>query len=118
MDISELRVPLREAVKISKLDNSPKCGTSMGCNTCEAYALHVVKASKVPMVEIPPRKVKKAFQTVWPNIVHHIEDEASSESDKKVEWYSDCHDNLTDDLRLAEEKASAEQDHRQKADKS
>ena len=34
-----------------------------------------------------------------------------------MEWYSDRHDNLMDDLRLAEEKASAEQDHCQKADK-
>ena len=49
-------------------------------------------------------------------IVCQIEDEASSESDKKVEWYSDRHNNLTDDVRLVEEKASAEWDHRQKAD--
>ena len=56
---------------------------------CEAYALHIVEASKALMVEILPREVEKAFQTVWLNIVHHIEDEASSESDKKVELYSD-----------------------------
>ena len=37
-------------------------------------------------------------------------------SDKKVEWYSDCHDNLTDDVRMAENKASAERDCCQKAD--
>ena len=48
------------------------------------------------MVEIPLREVEKAFQIAWLNIVHQIEDEASSESDKKVEWYSDCHDNLMD----------------------
>ena len=53
----------------------------------------------------------------WPNVVHHLEDEASSESDKKVKWYSDRHDNLTDDIRMAETKASAERDHRRKADK-
>ena len=46
------------------------------------------KASKAPMVEIPSREVGKAFQNAWPDIVCHIEDEASSESDKKVEWYS------------------------------
>ena len=40
--------------------------------------------------------------------VCHIEDEASSELDKKVEWYSNHHDNLTNNIRLAEEKASAE----------
>ena len=75
---------------------------------CKAYALHIVEVSKVPMVEIPPREVEKAFQNAWPNIVCHIEDEASSELHKKVEWYSDRHDNLTDDIRMAENKASAE----------
>ena len=40
----------------------------------------------------------------------------SSGSDKKMEWYSDCHNNLTDDIRLAEEKASTERDCHQKAD--
>ena len=38
------------------------------------------------------------------------------ESDKKVEWYSDHHNDLTDDLRLVEEKASTERVHCQKAD--
>ena len=56
---------------------------------CEAYALHVVEALRVPTVEIPSREVEKAFQIAWPNIVHQIEDEAFSESNKKVEWYSD-----------------------------
>ena len=87
-----------------------------GCETCDAYALHVVKASEALTVEIPSREVEKAFCIAWPNIVYHIEDEASSESDKKVDWYSDCHDNLTNDVRMAENKASAEQDHCQKAD--
>ena len=68
------------------------------------------------MVEILSREVKKAFQIVWPNVVHHLEDEASSESDKKVEWYSDHHNNLTDNIRMAENKASMEQDRRRKAD--
>ena len=36
---------------------------------------------------------------------------------KKVEWHSDRHDNLTDDVRMAENKASAERDHCRKADK-
>ena len=128
MDISEPRVLLRGGVKIFKaglqfkmwdIHGMPHTVTTMhceGCNTCEAYALHVVEALKVPTVEILPREVEKAFQTAWLSIVHHIEDEASSESDKKVEWYSNCHDNLTDDLRLAEEKASAERDHFWKAD--
>ena len=84
---------------------------------CNTYALHIVEASKVLMVEIPPREFEKAFQIAWPNIICHIEDEASSESDKKVEWYSNHHNNLTDDVRMVENKASMEQDRHQKADK-
>ena len=75
---------------------------------CKAYTLHIIEASKAPIVEIPSREVKKAFQIAWPNIVRHIEDEASSESDKKVKWYSNCHNNLTDDIIMAENKASTE----------
>ena len=75
---------------------------------CKAYASHVIEALKASMVEIPSREVEKAFRIAWPNIVHHIEDEASSVSDKKVEWYSDHHDNLTDDVRMVETKASTE----------
>ena len=58
-----------------------------GCDMCDVYASHIVEASKASMVEIPSREVEKAFRIAWLNIVHHIEDEASSELDKKVEWY-------------------------------
>ena len=120
MDMSEMRVPLQGAVKIFEaglksktwdIHGMPQFITMThreGCETCNAYALHIVKASESSTVEILSREVEKAFQIAWPNIVHYIEDEASSESDKKVEWYSDCHDNLTDDVRMAENKASTE----------
>ena len=87
-----------------------------GCNKCEAYTLDVIEVSRALMVEIPSREVEKAFCTAWLNIVCQIEDEASSESDKKVDWYSNHHNNLMDDVRLPGEKASAEWDHRWKAD--
>ena len=85
---------------------------------CEAYASHVIEASKASTVEIlSSSEVEKASWITWPNIICHIEDEASSESDEKVEWYSNRHDNLTDDVRMAENKASTEQDCHWKADK-
>ena len=120
MDTSETRVSLQGVAKIFEaglksktwdIHRMPQFITTThreGCKRCNAYALHVVKASEASMVEILSREVEKAFQIAWPNIVHHIEDEASSESDKKVEWYSDRHDNLTDDIRMVENKASAE----------
>ena len=109
MDISETRVPLRGAAKIFEaglqsktwdIHGIPQFVTTMhceGCDMCEAHALHVVEVSKAPMVEIQPREIKKAFHTTWLNIVCHIEDEASSESDKNMEWYSNHHNNLMDD---------------------
>ena len=120
MDTSKMRVPLQGVAKIFEAElksktwdihGMPHFITTTHCkgyDMCKAYALHIVEVSKVPMVEILPREVKKAFQITWPNIVHHIEDEASSVLDKKVEWYSDCHDNLTNDIRMVENKASAE----------
>ena len=120
MDTSKMRVLLQGAAKIFEarlksktwdIHGMPQFITTThreGCEMCNAYAVHVVKAPELLTVEIPSREVKKAFRIVWPNVVHHLEDEASSESDKKVEWYSDHHNNLTDDIRMAENKASAE----------
>ena len=100
MNTSETRVPPQGVAKIFEaglksktwdIHGMPHFITTThceGCDMCEAYTLHVIEASKALMVEIPPREVEKAFWITWPNIVCHIEDEASSESDKKVEWYS------------------------------
>ena len=121
-----MRVPLQGAAKIFEaglksktwdIHGMPQFITMTHCEGCETYdmyALHIVKASESLTVEIPSREVEKAFWIAWLNIVHHIEDEASSESDKKVEWYSDCHDSLTDDIRMMDNKASTERDRRQK----
>ena len=120
IDMSKTRVLLQGAVKILKAGLKSKTWDihgmpqfimmthHEGCEMCNTYTLHVVKASEASMVEILSREVEKAFRIAWPNIVHHIEDEASSELDKKVEWYSNRHDNLTNDIRMAENKASTE----------
>ena len=128
MDTSETRVLLQGAVKIFEaglksktwdIHGMPQFITTThreGCEMCNVYALHIVKASESSTVEILSREVEKAFQIAWPNVVHHLEDEASSESDRKVEWYSDRHNNLTDNVRMVENKASAERDCHWKAD--
>ena len=97
MDTSETRVLLQGVVKIFEaglksktwdIHGIPQFITTThheGCDMCKAYALHVVETAKASMVEIPSREVEKAFQIAWPNIVHHIEGEASSELDKEVE---------------------------------
>ena len=85
MDISKMRVPLQGVAKIFKaglksktwdIQGMPQFITMThreGCETCNAYVLHIVKASEASTVEIPSREVKKAFQIAWPNIVHHID---------------------------------------------
>ena len=120
MDTSEPRVLLQGVAKIFEAGLKSKTWDihgmpqfimtthREGCETCNTYTSHIVKASEASMVEIPSREVKKAFRIAWPNIVHHIEDEASSVSDKKVKWYSNQHDNLTNNVRMAENKASVE----------
>ena len=95
MDTSETRVLLQGAAKIFKAGLKSKTWDihgmpqfimtthREGCETCNVYVVHVVKASELLAVETPAREVEKAFQIAWPNVVHHLEDKASSESDKK-----------------------------------
>ena len=83
MDTSETRVPLQEVAKIFKarlksktwdIHGMPQFITTTHCKgyeTCNAYTVHVVKASESSTVEIPSREVEKAFRIAWPNIVHH-----------------------------------------------
>ena len=73
MDTSETRLLLQGATKIFEaglksktwdIHGMPHLITTThceGCDMCEAYALHVVEVSKVPMVEILPREVEKVF---------------------------------------------------------
>ena len=73
MDTSKMRVLLQGAVKIFEaglkskawdIHRMPQFITTThreGCETCDVYALHVVKASESSMVEIPSREVEKAF---------------------------------------------------------
>ena len=74
MDTSKMRVPLQEAAKIFEarlksktcdIHGMPQFITTThreGCETCNAYTVHVVKASELSTVEIPSREVEKAFQ--------------------------------------------------------
>ena len=73
MDTSETRVPLQGAVKIFESGLKSKTWDihrmpqfimtthHEGCETCDAYTSHIVKASEALMVEILSREVKKAF---------------------------------------------------------
>ena len=95
--------------------DAPFCYYNASWGMWYVWSIHFA-CCRALTVEILSREVEKAFWITWLNIVHQIEDEVSSESDKKVEWYSDCHDNLMDNVRLVEEKASTKWDCHRKAD--
>ena len=73
MDTSETRVLLQGAVKIFEAGLKSKTWDihgmpqfimtthREGCDMCDAYTSHMVKALKALTVEIPSREVKKAF---------------------------------------------------------
>ena len=73
MDISETRVLLQGAAKIFEaglksktwdIHGMPQFITTThceGCEMCDVYVLHVVRASESSMVEILSREVEKAF---------------------------------------------------------
>ena len=73
MDMSKMRVLLQGAVKIFEaglksktwdIHGMPQFITTThreGCEMCNAYAVHIVKASELPMVEILSREAEKAF---------------------------------------------------------
>ena len=72
-DISKMRVLLQGAAKIFEAGLESKTWDihgmpqfimtthHEGCETCDTYALHVVKASESSTVEILSREVEKAF---------------------------------------------------------
>ena len=73
MDMSGMRVPLQGAAKIFEAGLKSKTWDihgmpqfiitthREGCETCDAYAVHIIKASESSTVEIPSREVEKAF---------------------------------------------------------
>ena len=73
MDTSEMIVPLKGVAKIFEAGLKSKTWDihgmpqfimmthHEGCETCNMYASHVVKASEASTVEILSREVKKAF---------------------------------------------------------
>ena len=73
MDTSKMRVPLQGAAKFFKAGLKSKTWDihrmpqfimmthHEGCETCNVYALHVVKVSELSTVEIPSREVEKGF---------------------------------------------------------
>ena len=83
------------------------------CSTCEMYAAHAIAVARSPTVAIP---IKFAFQTVWPQVVTHIEDDAMDEAHRKLSWFQDLYEEVTKSIKALEEKLSSKKDHHCKAE--
>ena len=56
---------------------------------CEQYTKHTVVVLEKLTAEIPSHQIELAFQTAWPCMVAHIEDNAVDEAHGKLSWYWD-----------------------------
>ena len=80
------------------------------------YATHAIAAAKSPVVALPSHQIKLVFQTVWPQVVTCIENEAVDEAHGKLSWYQDQYKEATKSIKALKEKLSSEKDRRHKVE--
>ena len=69
------------------------------CSLCKQYAKHAVVALEKPTVEILSHWIELAFQTVWPHMVAHIEDNAVDKAHGKLSWYHNRYQDTIKDTK-------------------
>ena len=80
------------------------------CTLCEQYAEHTVVASEKPMVEIPSHRIELAFQTAWPHMVEHIEDDAVGFIHSKLSWYRDRYQDAVKNAKSLQEQLDSKKE--------
>ena len=86
------------------------------CSLCEQYAEQAVAASEKPTVEVPSHRIELAFQTVWPQVVECIEDDAMDEAHGKLSWYRDRYQDVVKNAKSLQEQLDSEKERRRKAE--
>ena len=86
------------------------------CSLCEQYAEHAVAASEQPTVEIPSHRIELAFQTAWPWVVEHIEDDAMDEAHGKLSWYRNRYQDAVKNVKSLQKQLDSEKEHCHKAE--
>ena len=80
------------------------------CSLCKQYAEHAVAASEKLMVEILSHRIELAFQTAWPRVVEHIEDDALDEAHGKLSWYRDRYQDAVKNAKSLQEQLDSEKE--------
>ena len=83
---------------------------------CEQYAEHAVVALEKLMVEIPSHQIELAFQTAWPCMVEHIEDDAVDEAHGKLLWYCDRYQDMIKNSKSLQEQLDSKKERHSKAE--
>ena len=78
--------------------------------TCEMYVAHAIAAARSLMVAILSHQIGHVFQTAWPQVVTHIEEEAVDKAYSKLSWYQDQCEDAMKSIKALEEKLSSERD--------
>ena len=73
-------------------------------------------ASEKPTVEIPSHRIELAFQTAWPRVVEHIEDDAVDEAHGKLSWYRDRYQDAVKNTKSLQEQLDSEKECHHKAE--
>ena len=73
-------------------------------------------ASEKPTVEIPSHQIELAFQTAWPQVVEHIEDDAVDEADGKLSWYHHRYQDAVKNAKSLQEQLDSKKERRCKAE--
>ena len=81
------------------------------CSLCNQYAEHAVVALEKPMVEILSHRIELAFQTVWPQVVECIEDDAVDEAHNKLSWYRNRYQDAVKNVKSLQEQLDSEKEH-------
>ena len=73
-------------------------------------------ALEKPTVEILSHWIELAFQTAWPRIVEHIEDDAMDEAHGKSSWYRDRYQDMVKNTKSLEDQLDSERECHRKAE--
>ena len=66
--------------------------------------------SEKPTVEIPSHRIELAFQTAWPHMVEHIEDDAVGFVHSKLSWYRNRYQDTVKNAKSLQEQLDSEKE--------
>ena len=73
-------------------------------------------ALEKPTVEILSHQIELAFQTAWPCMVEHIEDDAVDKAHSKLSWYCDRYQDMVKNAKSLQEQLDSKKERHRKVE--